>query len=262
MPSRRRKRVANHERWLVSYADFITLLFAFFVVLFASSEMDRKKMEQMSRTYSAYLAGGAGAARLVTAEYEAAERAEAGRAAAERAADSKTAREQALAVVQEQMHPIQESIEEALRELIEAQKLSVSIEVRGLVVSLKEAAVFGAGDATFHEGAMETLGRVAMALDGLSEYEIRLEGHTDNTPIRSSRFPSNWELSSARAIEVMQFLARYPSLNESRMSVAGYGEHRPIGQNTTGEGRSTNRRVDIVILSPAASLAEPERAND
>ena len=257
MPSRRRKRVANHERWLVSYADFITLLFAFFVVLFASSEMDRKKMEQMSRTYSAYLAGGAGAARLVTAEYEAAER-----AAAERAADSKTAREQALAVVQEQMHPIQESIEEALKELIEAQKLSVSIEVRGLVVSLKEAAVFGAGDATFHEGAMETLGRVAMALDGLSEYEIRLEGHTDDTPIRSSRFPSNWELSSARAIEVMQFLARYPSLNESRMSVAGYGEHRPIGQNTTGEGRSTNRRVDIVILSPAASLAEPERAND
>ncbi len=262
MPRRRRKRGASHERWLVSYADFITLLFAFFVVLFASSELDRKKMAQMSRTYSAYLAGGPGAAQLVTAEYEAAEREAAERAAAERAVASKTERARALAAVQEEMRPIQESIREALKELIEAQKLSVSIEVRGLVVSLKEAAVFGAGDATFHEGATETLGLVAMALDGLSEYEIRLEGHTDDTPIHSPRFPSNWELSGARAIEVMKFLARYPSLNESHMSVAGYGEHRPVGSNRTGEGRGTNRRVDIVILSPAASLAEPERGND
>ncbi|MDA1315453.1 MAG: OmpA family protein [Acidobacteria bacterium] len=257
MSKRRRHQGGNHERWLVSYADFITLLFAFFVVMFASSEVNRKKVAQMAQTYSAYLEGGAQAAQSVTAQFEAAER-----EAAEREVNPQTAKELALEAVEAQMHPIQESIEDSLKELIEAQKLSVSLEARGLVVSLKEAAVFGAGEAAFRVGASEVLDRVAKALGGLDDYEIRLEGHTDDVPIRSSRFPSNWELSSARAIEVMQFMARYPNLDESRMSVAGYGENRPIGENTTDAGRATNRRVDIVILSAAAALAEPERRQE
>ncbi len=251
--SRRRAAPENHERWLVSYADFITLMFAFFVVMFASSEVDRKKVEQFSQGYSAYLEGGPRAVSLLSVDDDAAG------AAGGLLGETGPTRLELTAM---EMAPIQTRIREILDRLLIDDQVRLSLEARGLVISLQEAALFSAGDARFSDGAEEMLQTLAEAVAVAPGRQIRLEGHTDDRPIRTERFPSNWELSGARAIEVMRALADRHGLEEGRVSVAGYGANRPIASNGTEEGRAQNRRVDIVILAEDAAANEPGMTAD
>ena len=210
----------ERDRWLISYADLVTLLFALFVVLYAAA--DRERAAQIARSVAVEMGeaapaggdapGGRGVlpgADSLVAEREAIERAFAGN--------------------------------ETLR-----QRARVSHTERGIVVSLDEAGFFASGDATLREDAQPLVDALGEALRG-TDAPLRVEGHTDSTPISNARFPSNWELSSARASGVLARLSAR-GVSASRLSVAGYGGERPAATNDTPEGRARNRRVDVVIL--------------
>ena len=240
------KAAESHERWLVSYADFITLLFAFFVVMFASSEMNRKKVAQFSQAYGAYLEGGSSAVAELRAEAEAlGESEDLGNSSGDSLLDGR------------ELKSLKAEVENMLADLLEDETINLKLEARGLIISLREAALFPAGEAAFLEEAPELFAKLAAALTSVPSRQVRLEGHTDNVPIRSATYPSNWELSSARAIGVLRELVDRHGLDENRIAVSGYGEHRPVDSNETAAGRAANRRVDIVILSNEAEAQEP-----
>jgi chemotaxis protein MotB len=238
----------NPDRWLVSYADFITLLFAFFVVMFATSQVNKKKVSRIAEVYSAHLKGERPVAYLPRPGDEPEE------AAGVLAGN---------ALASAEIEAIRKRIEKRLRGPINDEKISMSVQPRGLVLSLREAAFFDAGHETFQPGAVDLLGEIGRAIRDFPHQPIRLEGHTDNVPIQTAKFPSNWELSTARAVEVMKPLTRKFDLPAGRIAVAGYGEYHPLKSNATPEGREANRRVDVVILSQsAAAMAPRQRLED
>ena len=240
----------NHERWLVSYADFITLLFAFFVVMFASSQVDKKKIAVMAATFDSYVngakpnrpAGGKGGA---TTPGPPADGAVAG-----------VGNIAAQALTMAQLAPTSEQLEDVLKTEILAGKVELSLQARGLVLSLKESAFFAPGQDAISPEARPIFGKVADALRRVPG-QIRLEGHTDNTPIHNRKFPSNWHLSIARSIAVLKLLTGEFGIPAERLAVAGYGEYHPLEVNNNDSERAKNRRVDLVILTQAAEAYAP-----
>ena len=226
----------NHERWLVSYADFITLLFAFFVVLFSSSTMDPSKMQSFSASFHSFVdrLGGPEPGRYSMAED----------LEKDSSAESLDNLKRALAELEPQF-------EAELLPEIESGKVTISIEPRGLVLSLSESALFAPGRAELGSEARGIMRKVGRTL-ARNARPVRLEGHTDDTPIRTKKYPSNWQLSTARAIAVLQFLVNESSLPVGRLSAAGYGEYQPLVPNISVQNRAKNRRVDIVVLTAEA----------
>jgi len=260
MISRRRKAHAaeNHERWLISYADFITLLFAFFVVMFASSQTDKAKAQQMSDSIKSALgkdkitsavAGILGGAPGLKDQGNAQRKGPGGttKSAAEQiAASSKIA----------ELIPSLQMLRSQLKVEIDSGMLQVSMEPRGVVVSLRQAAFFPPGQDTIDAGTYITLQKLAAVILAVPN-KVRLEGHTDAVPIHNARYRSNWELSSARGVTMLELLTSRYSVPENRLSVGGYAETIPIASNLTPEGRAQNRRVDIVILNENGLRGEP-----
>ena len=213
----------NHERWLVSYADFITLLFAFFVVLFAASTVDEKRMRSFAAGFERYIAhSGQGDVSQLPGS-----------------------RHSELTI--EEVQASLEQLEADLWPEIQSAKIELSEEPRGLVMSLSESALFPPGEARLQPRSIPVMRKVGEALSRVPG-QIRLEGHTDDTPIQTRLYPSNWQLSTARATAVLKFLIRQKSISLDRLSAAGYGEYRPLVPNDTPENRAKNRRVDVVIL--------------
>jgi chemotaxis protein MotB len=238
--ARRRKREehTNHERWLVSYADFITLLFAFFVVMFAVSQVDDKKVGRFTEAVQEATnvgifetTGGKPVTILKSAK----------------PIEGAVAPEAPTPVVS--MGTIRQRLSRSLSAALDAGRLTLVDGRDGLVVRLRDAAFFESASASIREEVMPDLEAVGRTLKDLSN-DVRIEGHTDAVPIRSNSYRSNWELSAARAAAVLSFFADSTSIEEGRMSVAGYGSQRPLAPNDTTEGRSQNRRVDIVVLEP------------
>ena len=134
-------------------------------------------------------------------------------------------------------------------------KIEISQDERGLVIRLLEGAFFDSGHAILKQEAMVLLDEVALVLEGVDK-QIRIEGHTDNVPINTVKFPSNWELSTARAVTVLKHLITKHNLSPYQIAAVGYGEYRPLVPNTTSENKAQNRRVDIVVLRTEASKGE------
>ncbi len=151
------------------------------------------------------------------------------------------------------------SLEKSLATEIASGKIDVSLERRGLVISMRESALFASGDDAIAPGSLPSIFKIAGEIRTLTN-PLRLEGHTDSIPIHNSRFRSNWELSAARAIAVMDVLGQHFEIPSERMSVAGYAENAPADTNDTAAGRAHNRRVDLVVLSAEAELTEPKAA--
>lgn len=238
----------NHERWLVSYADFITLLFAFFVVMFASSHVDKKKIAVMASAFDSYVNG------QIPRRVPAAAATAAGAPGPDAVTRSGNVAAQALTMAQ--LAPTKDKLEETLLTEILSGKVELALQPRGLVLSLKEAAFFAPGDDTVSAESRPILAKVTEALRQ-APGQIRLEGHTDNAPIRNRRFPSNWHLSIARSVAVLKLLTREFGFPAERLAVAGYGEYHPLEANQTEAGRAKNRRVDLVILTQAAEAFAP-----
>jgi len=251
-PKRRLERT-NHERWLVSYADFITLLFAFFVVMFASSQVDKKKVARIAASFSAYVRDGRAAQKGVDSG--------AGpRDGASPANDRKPAPQEVStldAVSRQELSPVLASLEKDLADEIGAGNVAIALQARGLVLSLRESLLFPPGHDTLNPEAVPILEKVALALLKLPGQPVRLEGHTDNTPIETPQFPSNWELAVARSNAVLQLLSGRFHIEPERLALAGYADYHPVATNDTREGRAHNRRVDLVILSRSAAAMEP-----
>lgn len=262
--ARRHKHPAheNHERWLVSYADFITLLFAFFVVMFASSQTDKGKAAQVSESVKRALEEGKMSAVVNTILGGSATDEGKGNAmmrgpgGANKVVMSEKKQRQDLV----ELTPSLMVLSSELKQEIAAGKIKVSMEPRGLAVSFKEATLFASGDDVISRDALESIAKVAAAINKLPN-PVRLEGHTDSVPIHTARFRSNWELSAARSIALLDLLADSYHVEKDRMSIGGYADTAPVENNDTEEGRARNRRCDIVILNQTGLMGEPESHN-
>jgi chemotaxis protein MotB len=265
----------NHERWLVSYADFITLLFAFFVVMYSISQVNESKYRVLSNT----LTDAFNQPELQVHPIQVGETAKSNplnfvelSAMAIKNKDghgNKEEQNSELAEQQpeipEQFKAISDKIEQALGDLIKQNMVTLRGNEQWLEIEMQSSLLFESGDAALGNKALELLGQIAEILKA-EQTPVRVEGFTDNVPIKSVRFPSNWELSSARAAAVVQLFIE-EGLDPTRLMATGYGEFQPIAPNDTPENRTKNRRVVLMIsktgelrpklqpLAPAAATA-------
>ena len=240
----------NSERWLLTYSDLITLLMIFFVVMYAMSNVDAQKYEELSQSLAGALApsglggtdsGGQSSGGGISTSPAA--------AAATASADGKTDK------VDPKLVAAAEKIQKLLKEKGLQDKVSVSVQERGVVVGLMNTVLFESGSADIKQEAIPTLIAIGQIANDVHNY-IRIEGNTDDVPQSSPKFPSNWELSVVRATEVLKLLIAQSGVAPDKISAVGYGEYRPSVPNTSEENRSKNRKVDIVILSDQFDKSE------
>jgi len=257
------------ERWLITYADLITLLLAFFVIMYAMSNVDATKYEMMAKSLKLALGmekAGQGLVSNMSGEQP----------GKDSSISLKGTDDRKKAMPQQEVNELvdlkqaQERREfdymiKRIKEYTEEKKivnnLSATTDGRGLVLNLSDTVLFESGKADLSPRAKELLDALADILLE-SHKHIKVEGHTDNVPIRNERYPSNWQLSTDRATNViMYWIEKYPEAS-GLLSAAGYGEHRPIALNDTVAGRAKNRRVDIIVLRDAIAKGEPLSEED
>ncbi len=248
--ARRKKRVEhdNHERWLISYADFVTLLFAFFVVMYSISSVNETKYKNFRDSLSVAFATHPVSSDIpsVSDEQEILLKA---------LVDKRTARlGEQQRKIQNRMDKLASGLERMMSPLIEQQLVSISSTKRGVVIDVSASMLFRTGDAVLQPTALGVLRQVSEVLK-MEELPVEVEGHTDDIPIATTQFPSNWELSSARASSVVRMMANN-GVPENRLVVVGLASHQPVAPNDSLENRAKNRRVRISIVSP-----NMERAN-
>jgi len=244
----------NRDRWLLTYADLITLLLAFFIVMYSMSRLDADKFNKMKTQLSSVLRGGstifprgdefdgAGAGMLKVGDLKMIQK---------RIGDKLALYGSGNAPGVIAGTPLDTKIADAI---------STEVTERGLTIHIKDQLLFESGSADLKEEAREVLSLVADEIKGIKNH-IVIEGHTDNIPISTRKYPSNWELSSARSTNVVRYLVENKGYDPVKVSARGFGEYRPIVSNASENGRARNRRVDIVILTDALSMVEPT-AND
>lgn len=239
MRRRRKEDQNNADNWLTTYSDMVTLLLAFFVLLFSFSEIDAQKF----RTIMSSFQGGTGVLNGGT-----------------------------TLELEQNIEPSEDILEgdlESLKDLLEeyadsiglSHEIVLSVEERGLIVRFMDKVLFDSGKADLRPESIEILSSIGDILN-MEEFKnrlIKVEGHTDTVPTgRSSQFPTNWELSSARATNVLRFLVEEKGIKGNRISSSGYSYYRPIAPNDTAENKQKNRRVDIVILRSSYEEMEPK----
>jgi chemotaxis protein MotB len=232
----------NHERWLISYADFITLLFAFFVVMFAVSQVDSKKLGRFTEAFSKAVGNEVYPDRGK------------GILPAEDIIDE-------VAKTPDMLPPELEKVRAALVDLAKRSEALQGLQVlrrrNELVLRLSDSIFFDVGEDRVKPPALLIIRALGPEL-AKRDIDIRVEGHTDDRPISTVRFRSNWELSTARATSVLMAVG-LEGVPMSHLSASGYGEFRPIAPNTTEEGRKQNRRVDLVV-AVSTPLDNPEES--
>jgi chemotaxis protein MotB len=232
----------NHERWLISYADFITLLFAFFVVMYAVSVVNTGKYKVLSDALGDAF-GGRGAARKIDATVEVEALPLSNIIAHRRAEAAKRDRER--------LDLLARKLNSVLAPLVNAGRVRVTQTARGITVEINASVLFDEGDAALVGNARETLRTVAGLLKD-DPHAIEVEGHTDTTPIRNAAFPSNWELSAVRASTVVRLFVENGVAGQ-RLAAVGRGANQPVASNGDPAGRARNRRVAVTILSGTGS---------
>ena len=239
----------NHERWMVSYADFITLLFAFFVVMYAISSVNEGKYKVFSvsvnHAFGANGKAGEGSAVHLTEE----------EIYFKSLVDRRNARMAEKQRKQnERMQTLAKTLNETMDKFVKNGQMNVSQTGRGVELEINASALFNQGEADIQPEAKKTLADAAKVLVD-NDYAVEVEGHTDNMPISTARFPSNWELSSARASSVVRLFIDQ-GVATKRLKAVGSADNQPVQSNDTAEGRARNRRVTITVLAPEQE-AEP-----
>lgn len=224
--------------WLNSYADLVTLLWTFFILLFALSVINAKKFD-----------AGVGSLQSAFGVLDGSPSITDGGSTAPQL--SLIARELA------QMEMVGLKFQEEIENAGLADKVSIEMDPRGLIFRFADSALFDLGSADIRSDARAVLDKVGKLIATV-EYDVRIEGHTDDWPISTLRFPSNWELSTGRAASVVRFFIENLGFSPKKLEAAGYGQERPIASNATAQGRQRNRRVDVVLLRPSLGEAEPK----
>ncbi len=232
----------NHERWLVSYADFITLLFAFFVVMYAISSVNEGKYKVLSSTLKNIFETQPSSSKPISLSQ--------GQVGSPTAHDPSASEDQRRALVQ-----VQEHMQTTLSHEIRMHQISIVDHGSWLEVNIRSELLFDSGSAVINQSALVILARIADELKGMDNV-LRIAGYTDNQPIVSPIYPSNWELSAARAVSVLRFFSER-GVDEARMAAIAYGEFHPVADNSTEEGRQRNRRVMVAISGSKQDAQSP-----
>lgn len=217
----------NNERWLLTYSDLITLLMVFFVILYAMSNVSNSKYEAMSDSFKSVMGGGGNVIANSNGE---------GNSVAP------------IKTEQQKFDDMKDDMDKYISEYGLGDSVSTYMEDKGLTIRFNDSMIFDIGKAEVKEDVKNKLIKISNVINKVDNY-IRVEGHTDNIPIKNNQYKSNWQLSSIRSSNVGEFLIDYGKVSPQRVSVVGYGEYKPVGQNTTEEGRNKNRRVEILILN-------------
>ena len=259
----------SHERWLVSYADFVTLLFAFFVVMYASAQMDQKKAGRLSvaiesafQQLGIFQTDSHKPGKVIHKPLSGSRTPESDAAIELSRLANESLGQQTVNRKKEDFTALRAELEKALAGEIKRNEVALRTDQDGLVVSLREMGFFDSGSAAMKVGAEGAFARVAQILQ-VHACAVRIEGHTDTVPIHTSQFASNWELSTARATELVKALIEKHGVAPERLSAAGYAEFHPVASNASPKSRQLNRRVDVVILTvplPGKVAAEPASA--
>ncbi|MEY4231617.1 MAG: hypothetical protein RLZZ362_2466 [Actinomycetota bacterium] len=252
----------NHEAWVIPYADMLTLLMALFLVLFAMGRTDLEKFKKLAESFRTEFAGG-GSSQLVSIGEGGGSSGDSlfdgGNGVLDNSGTNKPSPLQVEQAVQQaaltdakgavqELQKVQDGILVDAKEVNLGDKLAFRFEGRGLVMSLlNDGVLFQPGEATLQPGGMEVLRLVMANLEDIPN-DLAIEGHTDSRPISTTRYPSNWELSTSRATSVLRYM-ELQGFDHTRLSASGYGDTRPVADNATPDGQAQNRRVEIVILS-------------
>jgi len=250
MSKKKHEEHENHERWLVSYADFITLLFAFFVVMYSISSVNVGKYRTVSESIKAALNP------IVSPPSSPTPLALSTSKAALTAPDSPGSKEVAIRKLRNLVKGIKASPQLAMVRITE--------KVNGdIVITIPDQLLFNSGEAAVRPEALRFLEGLGTAIIELNRH-TRIEGHTDNVPIRTAQFPSNWELSSTRAVMVVRVLSELYGVPSDHLAAVGHAETRPLTTNADAEQRAKNRRVEVVILeqAPSAPILQTENDSD
>lgn len=234
----------NTERWLVSYADFITLLFAFFVVMYSISSVSESKYRVLSDTMTEAFKTPPKSSKPIQIGEPAHERHTAGQQPISPVIHQEVTPEQRF---EDQMKTISEKVQQVMSPLLDDGMIKVKQDRLWVEVEINTRMLFPSGSAELEPGAIPALSKLAATLKDLPNH-IDVEGHTDNVPISNLVFPSNWELSAARSASVVHLFTS-AGLDPGRLSAIGYGEFRPLASNDELEGRLRNRRVSVIILA-------------
>jgi chemotaxis protein MotB len=231
----------NHERWLVSYADMMTLLFALFVVLFAISSLNKSKIDAFA---SSMVKNKAIGQPMITTPNPIKDPVEP---------------KPGQPVTRAQLEKLKEELEKALARAGVSKGAKIEIDAKGLEISLTDGVLYNSGEAILLPNGVKILDVVGPRMRTFDN-PVTVEGHTDNAPISSDRYADNWELSSARANTVVRFFLGKYHLDPDRLTSSGFADTRPVVPNNTDEHRATNRRVVVTISAPAAAGAAADLA--
>jgi chemotaxis protein MotB len=226
----------NPDRWLLTYADLITLLLAFFIVMYSMSRIDAKKFGKVSQALQGILKGGTAAIRLPEL-------------------NTLNTGHGLLRVGDLKM--LQTKVQEQVNKIGHEKDVMAEVNERGLVIHIMESAMFDEAHAELKPRAKELLDLVTNDIINLPNH-VRVEGHTDDRPINTDKFPSNWELSAARATTVVRYLVDNHGFPPEKISALGFASYRPFMPNTSVENRARNRRVDVVVMTMELSQKEPQ----
>lgn len=238
---------AGAPEYMLTYGDLVTLLMCFFVLLFAMSSTDAQKFEALMVSFQ----GSAGILPGGTSMSES-------KMQFDGMPEQNTSSSNNIQL--DSMEKLKEEVQKELNKNNLGTDVDLEIEARGLIIRFPDNVLFDSGSADIKKAALDSLTAIGNVLDK-KEYQasnIRVEGHTDNVPINTSRYPSNWELSTARSTNVIKYLISNVSIDPNRLAASGYGEYHPIAGNTDNIGKAKNRRVDIVVLSTIESSTEPQ----
>jgi len=224
----------NLERWLLTYADLITLLLAFFIMLYTFSKQDAQKYQEVTSNLKSIFSGGKGVAGKGS-----------GTGVIPLEAMSKADSDEEI------KKQLEEQIKEVTSEDSKQKNISVISDERGTVVRIMDKAFYDEGKADLKERAKQTLDKIIPVVKSVNNH-IRIEGHTDNIPISKGEFKSNWELSVRRATEVVRYLIEKGNIPPQRISATGYAEYRPVVNNDTAENRALNRRIEIILAKSSS----------
>jgi chemotaxis protein MotB len=260
--SRRRKRKQEHvnnERWIVSYADFITLLFAFFVVMYSVSSVNEGKYRVLSQTLNdAFQESSRSIDPIQVGELSRSSGNTLGSEQdnaliqTDQIQGPGTYQEQSLRMHEMPTNDMQRlrflaaTIEDMLSDYVDQELVDVTFSEDRVIINMKDKMLFASASAHLSRAAVEALRNISRVLNSVPN-QLQVEGNTDNRPIHTDEFPSNWELSAARAASVVHLMTRM-GIKPERLSAIGYAEHRPVADNDTELGRAKNRRVSLIIM--------------
>lgn len=236
------------ETWLIPYADLLTLLLALFIVLFASSQIDAKKFEEIKVSFNAALSGGVSffennSPVPANTEVGIDDRGESNN---ETVTDAES--KERLQQETEQLLELKRKIDQYIEDNNLTTQLETQLDNQALKITISDNTLFDSGSAQLKPESRELAGAISELLEQYPNYEVVVSGHTDNVPINTAQFPSNFHLSTERALTFMAVLLNNPDVGEHRFSSVGYGEYRPVVANATPEGRAENRRVEVSIV--------------